>query len=143
MTKKKIMELNWTVLQHPPYSPDLASTDYHLFGSLYTFIYIIQTFFYMIQILFIHFRFLFLYFNMHFRTIFYYAPKILFIRFSFFLYFSVGRLYASATPIKNEWLYFLLTIKSHILIDRTLKLRSKIVIFFFDQKISIMKNFLL
>jgi [histone H3]-lysine36 N-dimethyltransferase SETMAR len=33
-TKKKIMELNWTVLPHPPYSPDLAPTDYHLFRSL-------------------------------------------------------------------------------------------------------------
>lgn len=33
-TKKKLMKLNWTVLPHPPYSPDLAPTDYHLFRSL-------------------------------------------------------------------------------------------------------------
>ena len=33
-TKKKLMELGWTVLPHPPYSPDLAPTDYHLFRSL-------------------------------------------------------------------------------------------------------------
>ena len=33
-TKKKITELGWTVLPHPPYSPDLAPTDYHLFHSL-------------------------------------------------------------------------------------------------------------
>ena len=33
-TKKKLTELGWTVLPHPPYSPDLAPTDYHLFRSL-------------------------------------------------------------------------------------------------------------
>lgn len=33
-TKKKLIDLNWTVLTHPPYSPDLAPTDYHLFRSL-------------------------------------------------------------------------------------------------------------
>jgi histone-lysine N-methyltransferase SETMAR len=26
--------LQWTVLRHPPYSPDLASSDYHLFSPL-------------------------------------------------------------------------------------------------------------
>ncbi|UYV77465.1 hypothetical protein LAZ67_15001109 [Cordylochernes scorpioides] len=26
--------LEWKVLQHPPYSPDLAPTDYHLFRSM-------------------------------------------------------------------------------------------------------------
>lgn len=34
MTRKKIQELGWEVLAHPPYSPDLAPTDYHLFRSL-------------------------------------------------------------------------------------------------------------
>jgi histone-lysine N-methyltransferase SETMAR len=33
-TKEKLTELGWTVLPHPPYSPDLAPTDYHLFLSL-------------------------------------------------------------------------------------------------------------
>jgi histone-lysine N-methyltransferase SETMAR len=27
-------KLKWNVLPHPPYSPDLAPSDYHLFGSL-------------------------------------------------------------------------------------------------------------
>jgi hypothetical protein len=26
--------LRWTVLPHPPYSPDLAPSDYHLIGKL-------------------------------------------------------------------------------------------------------------
>jgi transposase len=25
---------NWEVLDHPPYSPDLAPSDFHLFGTL-------------------------------------------------------------------------------------------------------------
>ena len=29
-----IQKLGWTVLPHPPYSPDLAPSDYHLFGKL-------------------------------------------------------------------------------------------------------------
>ena len=33
-TRKKLLELGWTVLSHPPYSPDLAPTDYKLFRSL-------------------------------------------------------------------------------------------------------------
>lgn len=33
-TKKKLLTLNWTVLTHPPYSPDLAPSDYHLFRSM-------------------------------------------------------------------------------------------------------------
>ena len=34
LTKKKIQDLKWTTIRHPPYSPDLAPSDYHLFGSL-------------------------------------------------------------------------------------------------------------
>jgi histone-lysine N-methyltransferase SETMAR len=33
-TRQKLLELGWTVLSHPPYSPDLAPTDYYLFRSL-------------------------------------------------------------------------------------------------------------
>lgn len=33
-TRKELMRLGWDVLPHPPYSPDLAPTDYHLFRSL-------------------------------------------------------------------------------------------------------------
>jgi len=29
-----ITKLGWEVLVHPPYSPDLALSDYHLFGPL-------------------------------------------------------------------------------------------------------------
>lgn len=29
-----IKELGWEILPHPPYSPDLAPSDYHLFASL-------------------------------------------------------------------------------------------------------------
>ena len=34
VVKTALQELEWEVLQHPPYSPDLAPTDYHLFHSL-------------------------------------------------------------------------------------------------------------
>jgi histone-lysine N-methyltransferase SETMAR len=34
MTQQKIKELNWEIVDHPPYSPDLAPSDYHLFRSL-------------------------------------------------------------------------------------------------------------
>lgn len=34
MTKAKIAELDWDVLPHPPYSPDMAPTDFKLFRSL-------------------------------------------------------------------------------------------------------------
>ena len=29
-----IQQLKWKVLRHPPYSPELAPSDYHLFGPL-------------------------------------------------------------------------------------------------------------
>jgi histone-lysine N-methyltransferase SETMAR len=32
--KKFLEELRWELLPHPPYSPDLAPSDYHLFASL-------------------------------------------------------------------------------------------------------------
>ena len=34
LTNSKLLELKWITLPHPPYSPDLAPTDYHLFRSL-------------------------------------------------------------------------------------------------------------
>jgi hypothetical protein len=34
MTKAAIQELDWDILPHPPYSPDLTTSDYHLFRSL-------------------------------------------------------------------------------------------------------------
>ena len=34
VTRKKLLELGWEVMPHPTYSPDLASSDYHLFRSL-------------------------------------------------------------------------------------------------------------
>ena len=37
-TRQKLLELSWDVLPHPPYSPDLAPSDYHLFRSLQNFL---------------------------------------------------------------------------------------------------------
>jgi len=34
LTMRKLQELQFEVLAHPPYSPDLSPTDYHLFRSL-------------------------------------------------------------------------------------------------------------
>lgn len=34
LVKEALLELNWEVLQHPPYSPDLAPSDFYLFRSL-------------------------------------------------------------------------------------------------------------
>lgn len=33
-TRRKMLELGWLLTGHPTYSPDLASSDYHLFWSL-------------------------------------------------------------------------------------------------------------
>lgn len=33
-TRQKLLEFGWDVLPHPPYSPDLAPSDFHLFRSL-------------------------------------------------------------------------------------------------------------
>jgi histone-lysine N-methyltransferase SETMAR len=34
LTKKWLSDAGWNVLEHPPYSPDLAPSDYHLFRSM-------------------------------------------------------------------------------------------------------------
>ena len=34
LTKEKLAKLGWEVLNHPPYSPDLAPSDFHLFRSM-------------------------------------------------------------------------------------------------------------
>ena len=34
ITQQTVEQLGWTVLPHPPYSPDLAPSDYHLIGTL-------------------------------------------------------------------------------------------------------------
>jgi histone-lysine N-methyltransferase SETMAR len=34
MTGQKLLELAWEVLVHPPYSPDIAPSDFPLFWSL-------------------------------------------------------------------------------------------------------------
>jgi len=34
ITRQKLLELGWDVLPHPPYSSDLAPSDFHLFRSL-------------------------------------------------------------------------------------------------------------
>ena len=38
VTCQKLKELGWEVLMHPPYSPDLAASDYHLFLALRNFL---------------------------------------------------------------------------------------------------------
>jgi hypothetical protein len=34
--QERIQELQWKLLENPPYSPELASSDFHLFGPLKT-----------------------------------------------------------------------------------------------------------
>lgn len=36
--RQKLQDLGWTTLPHPPYSPDMAPSDYHLFRSLHHFL---------------------------------------------------------------------------------------------------------
>ncbi|GFW70062.1 mariner Mos1 transposase [Trichonephila clavipes] len=38
VTRQNPRELGWEVLMHPPYSPDLAPSDYHLFLTLQNFL---------------------------------------------------------------------------------------------------------
>lgn len=38
LTSQKISDLGWVPLEHPPYSPDLAPSDFHLFRSLQHFL---------------------------------------------------------------------------------------------------------
>ncbi|GFY11827.1 mariner Mos1 transposase [Trichonephila clavipes] len=38
VTRQKLWELGWEVLMHPPYSPDLEPSDYHLFLALKDFL---------------------------------------------------------------------------------------------------------
>jgi len=33
-----LQQLGWEVLPHPPYNPDLAPSDFHLFGRLKEFL---------------------------------------------------------------------------------------------------------
>jgi len=33
-TVETVQQLGFELLQHPPYSPDLAPSDYHIFGAL-------------------------------------------------------------------------------------------------------------
>jgi len=34
VTQEKLAQMYWTVLEHPPYSPDLSPCDYHMFEPL-------------------------------------------------------------------------------------------------------------
>lgn len=38
MTQEKLCQLGWEILPHPPYSPDISPTDYHLFLSMSNFL---------------------------------------------------------------------------------------------------------
>jgi histone-lysine N-methyltransferase SETMAR len=33
-TRETIEKMGWEILKHPPHSPDLAPSDFHLFGKL-------------------------------------------------------------------------------------------------------------
>ncbi|GFV50749.1 histone-lysine N-methyltransferase SETMAR [Trichonephila clavipes] len=37
VTRQKFLQLEWDTMPHPPYSPDLAPSDYYLFRSLQKF----------------------------------------------------------------------------------------------------------
>ncbi|GFX12224.1 histone-lysine N-methyltransferase SETMAR [Trichonephila clavipes] len=37
VTRQKLLQLEWVTMLHPPYSPDLAPSDYYLFSSLQIF----------------------------------------------------------------------------------------------------------
>jgi len=34
VTKQKLKSFGWEIIQHPPYSPDIAPSDYYLFRAL-------------------------------------------------------------------------------------------------------------
>ena len=34
LTQEKLDKIHWKTLEHPPYSPDLSSRDYYIFGPL-------------------------------------------------------------------------------------------------------------
>ena len=36
VTRKKLLDLGWEVMAHPPYTLDLAPSDYHVFHSLHS-----------------------------------------------------------------------------------------------------------
>ena len=38
VTREKLLQLEWKVLVHSPYSPDISPSDYHLFRSLSIFL---------------------------------------------------------------------------------------------------------
>ena len=38
LARQKLLELGWDIMPHPPYSPDLAPSDYYLFRSLQNFL---------------------------------------------------------------------------------------------------------
>ncbi|GFV01626.1 histone-lysine N-methyltransferase SETMAR [Trichonephila clavipes] len=38
VTRQNLWELDWEILMHPPYSPHLAPSDYHLFLALQNFL---------------------------------------------------------------------------------------------------------
>ncbi|GFY34308.1 histone-lysine N-methyltransferase SETMAR [Trichonephila clavipes] len=38
VTRQKLLQLEWDTMPHPPYSPDLAPSDYYLFRSLRNFL---------------------------------------------------------------------------------------------------------
>jgi [histone H3]-lysine36 N-dimethyltransferase SETMAR len=38
VTRQNLLQLGWNILLHPPYSPDLAPSDYYLFRDLQIFL---------------------------------------------------------------------------------------------------------